>query len=161
MKINIVEKETFYVCGYSVETTLANNDKDVSALYSDFFRSGKDLILRRLKGSKNGYYGLSWYTKNHDRYCYLLGIEVGPENHAPENTELKVIPTTAYAVACFPEEDDIIKAWTEFYYNVIPENGYKVNDEHNFYFEYYPDNVHGKYELWVPVIKQQSNNQRN
>ena len=69
MKINLIKKKTFYICGYSVETALADNNKDVSALYNDFFRSGKEFIIR-----------------------------------------------------------------AEFYYNVIPQNGYKVNGEHNFYF---------------------------
>ena len=96
----------------------------------------------------------AWLSANYERAYKLLEIDTFQTAvHASENTELKVIPTTTYAVAYFPEGDDIIEAWTKFYYNVIPENGYKVNDEHNFYFEYYPNNVHGKYELWVPVIK--------
>ncbi len=37
MEISIIEKETFLVCGFSVETTLTHNDKDISALYDDFF----------------------------------------------------------------------------------------------------------------------------
>lgn len=153
MEINLVEKETFFICGYSVETTLEQNDKDVSALYDDFFRSDKEAILMKLKGSKTGYYGLSWYTRDHEQYCYLLGAEVGPENTAPRNTVIKTLPKTIYAMARFPQGEDIIKAWTEFFYNTIPGAGYKVNDEYNLYFEFYPGSVHGEFELWVPVVK--------
>ncbi|MEN6351652.1 MAG: effector binding domain-containing protein [Syntrophomonas sp.] len=153
MEIHIMERETFFICGYSVETTLAQNDNDVSALYDDFFRNGKEAILMNLNDSKKGYYGLSWYTQDHERYCYLLGLEVGQENAAPENTVLKKVPKTAYAVACFPQGEDIIKAWTEFFYNEIPKAGFKVNEEHNLYFEYYPRSVQGEFELWVPVVK--------
>ncbi len=153
MKINLVEEETFFICGYSVETTLAQNDKDISALYDDFFQGGKEAILTNLEGSKKGFYGLSWYTQGHERYCYLLGIEVGQENAAPENAVLKKVPGTTYAMAHFPQGEDIIKAWTEFFYNAIPRVGYKVNDEHNLYFEIYPVSVHGEFELWVPVVK--------
>jgi predicted transcriptional regulator YdeE len=42
MEINLVGKETFFICGYSVETTLEQNDKDISALYDDFFRNNKE-----------------------------------------------------------------------------------------------------------------------
>lgn len=153
MEINLVERETFFICGYSVETTLEKNDKDVSALYNDFFRNGKNDILMNLNGSKKGYYGLSWYTQHHERYCYLLGMEVGPDNAAPEKAVLKKIPKTTYAMARFPQREDIIKAWTVFFYHTIPKAGFKVNEEHNLYFEYYPDNVNGEFELWVPVVK--------
>jgi predicted transcriptional regulator YdeE len=153
MEINLKEKDTFFICGYSVETTSVQNDRDVSALYSDFINNGKEALLTNLKGSKKGYYGLSWYTQGHERYCYLLGIEVGQENMAPENAVLKKVPKTIYAVAHFPKGEDMIKAWTEFFYNEIPKAGLRVNEEFNLYFEYYPGSVYGEYELWVPVVK--------
>ncbi len=153
MDINIMERDTFFICGYLVETTLEQKDKDVSALYGDFFYNSKDTILMTLKGSKKGYYGLNWYTKGHERYCYLLGIEVEQDIIAPVNSILKEIAKTTYAVARFPKGEDIIKVWTEFYYNEIPKVGLKVNQEHNLYFEYYPYNVNDEFELWVPVVK--------
>jgi|AGTN01.1.fsa_nt_gi Uncharacterized protein conserved in bacteria len=153
MKINLVEQETFCICGYSVETTLEKNDEDIYALYDDFFRNSKEAILMNLEGSKKGYYGLIWYAQDHERYCYLLGVEVRQENIAPENAVLKKVPKTTYAVARFPQGEDIIKAWTAFFYNEIPKAGFKVNEKHNSYFEYYPDSVYGEFELWVPVVK--------
>lgn len=154
MEINIVERDTFFICGYSVETTSDQNDKDVSALYSDFFNNGKEWILMNLKDSKKGYYGLSWYTQGHEHYCYLLGIEVGQENAAPQNAVLKKVPKTTYAMVHFLQGEDITKEWTEFFYNEIPKSGFEVNQEYNLYFEYYPGSVHDReYELWVPVVK--------
>ena len=153
MDINLVEKETFFICGYSVETTLEQNDKDVSALYDDFFQSGKEALLMNLEGSKKGYYGLSWYSQGHERYCYLLGLEVGHEDTVPGDAIMKVVPKTIYAMARFPQGEDIIKAWTDFFYNTIPRAGYKVNNEYNLYFEFYPGSVRGEFELWVPVVK--------
>jgi predicted transcriptional regulator YdeE len=141
------------VCGYSVETTLEQNDRDVSALYSNFFENEKEASLMKLKGSKKGYYGLIWNTKRHERYCYLLGMEIEQDNIAPKNSILKKITKTTYAVAVFQMGEDILRAWTEFYYYEIPKVGFKVNEEHNFYFEYYPTNVNEEFELWVPVLK--------
>lgn len=153
MEFNIVEKDTFFICGYSIETTLTENDKDISALYGDFFNNGKEAILMNLRGRKRGYYGLSWYTQGHEQYCYLLGIEVGQKNNAPPNATLKKVPKTTYAMSPFPKGKDIIKAWTEFFYNKIPKEGFKVNKEYNLYFEYYPNGVYEEFELWVPVVK--------
>jgi predicted transcriptional regulator YdeE len=56
-------------------------------------------------------------------------------------------------VARFTKGENIIKAWTEFYYNEVPKTRYIVNEEQNLYFEYYPTNVNGEYELWIPVVK--------
>jgi len=91
--MELIERETFYICGYAVVTTAEQNDKDVSALYQDFFDTNKETILSCLQGSQNGYY------------------------------------------------------------TDIPKEGYAPNEPYNFYFEFYPEDVKGDYELWVPVVK--------
>lgn len=151
--MELIERETFHVCGYAVETTAADNDADVSALYKDFFDTGKEAVLLGLAGSKKGYYGLSWYTQGHDKYCYLLGIEVGRGIDAPSGALLKDLDKTQFAVARYSHDKDIMEAWTEFFFTDIPNQGFAPNAEYNLYFEYYPDDVHGDYELWVPVVK--------
>jgi len=153
LEIQLHKRETFYICGYSVETTLAENEKDVSSLYDDFFLNNKEMVLKNLHGYKKGFYGLSWYTQGHERYCYLLGVEVGPVNAVPESAVQRQVPETLFAMAHFAPGEEIIKTWSDFFYNKIPEAGLKVNEELNLYFEYYPFNVHGDYELWVPVKK--------
>jgi len=151
--MELIERETFYVCGYAVETTAAQNDNDVSGLYNDFFDKGKEAILLRLHGCKKGYYGLSWYAQGHEKYCYLLGVEVGKGNEPPENAVIKELEKTAFAVAYYPSDKNIIEAWNEFFYTDIPNAGYAPNEQYNLYFEYYPENARGDYELWVPVMK--------
>ena len=152
MKVNLTEMETFYVCGFLTETTLEENHNDVKALYDDFFLAGKEELLKNLKDRKRGYYGLTWYTQGR-QYCYLLGIRVEEGNNAPEGAVLKKIPKTTYAVARFPKGADIIRAWTEFFYDEIPKAGLQVDEQHNIYYEYYPESVYGDFELWVPVVK--------
>jgi len=151
--MKLVDKETFYICGYAVETTATQNDKDISDLYGYFFEKANETLLLDLQGSKKGYFGLSWYTLGHEKYCYLLGIEVGKDNQPPENAILKTVPKALYAVAWFPHDKDIKEAWTEFFYTDIPKEGYAPNELQNLYFEYYSESVHGDYELWVPVVK--------
>jgi len=151
--MELMERETFSVCGYAVETTAVQNDQSISGLYKDFFDRNQEAALLRLQDSRMGYYGLSWYTQGHEKYCYLLGIEVGRENNPPENALLKTLEKTVYAVARYPRDKNILEAWNEFFYSDIPGEGYAPNEPYNFYFEYYPQNVHGDYELWVPVVK--------
>ena len=151
--MEFIERDTFHVCGYAVETTAAQNDADISALYQDFFDADKEIVLLGLGGSRKGYYGLSWYTQGHEKYCYLLGIEVGPDNEPPVGTQIKTLVRTLYAVARYSRDKDIMEAWNEFFFSDIPNEGYAPNAEYNLYFEYYPGDVHGDYELWVPVVK--------
>jgi predicted transcriptional regulator YdeE len=151
--MKIIERETFYICGYGVETTADKNVEDLSKLYKDFFASDKESILRDLQGSKKGYFGLMWYTSGHERYYYLLGIEVDKMNEPPESAIFITVPKTTYVVADYPHDKDAVEAWTEFFYTDIPKEGYIPNEQHNLYFEYFSDNVDGDYELWVPVVK--------
>ncbi len=65
MEFSLVERDTFFICGFCVETTAAQNDSDISALYNDFFDSGKEELLMTMKEVKKGYYGLTWYTQGH------------------------------------------------------------------------------------------------
>ena len=76
--MEVIERESITICGYSVETTAAQNDEYIFVLYDDFFNSGKKSGLLNLHGCKQGYYGLLWYTKKHEKYCYLLGMDCSP-----------------------------------------------------------------------------------
>lgn len=145
--------ESFLVCGYSVETTPEQNDTDIAALSDEFLNNSREATLRKLHGVQKGYYGLIWYTQGHKRYCYLLGLAVGQGNAIPEHAMIKEVPKTTYACACFQQGDNFIKSWTDFFSDQIPNAGYKVNEELNVYFEYYPSDIQGDYELWVPVIR--------
>lgn len=51
--MEIRNQESFLVCGYSVETTSAQNDTDIAALYDEFFNNGKEAILMKLHGVQN------------------------------------------------------------------------------------------------------------
>lgn len=154
MKINLTERSEFKLCGYSVETNPENNDKDISALLHDYFHRGKvELIEQIAKNKGEEYYGFSWYTQAHERYCYLFGKEVDDPEELPHGAQLKRIPKTQYAFEAFEAGSDIIRAWSDFFYKDIPESGYEPNYEHGLWFEYYPEGINGKYELWSPVVK--------
>lgn len=154
MEKRFVNRDDFYVCGYSVETTLKENDKDIAALLQSYFQDEKSEQVDEIAKNKGPeYYGLSWYTKPHGRYRYLLGKEAVSFQTIPAGAEMKLVPKAYYAVGYFDKETDIIQAWTDFFYSTVPKLGYTPNFEHGFWFEYYPDGLQEKYELWIPVVK--------
>jgi len=154
MKIRFIDKADFQIIGYSVETSLDESSKDVAALYSDYFNTEKaTLIDNAAKNKAAGYYGLMWYLEGHERYRYLLGKETVNPSAIPVEAEWKEIPASLYAVAYFEKDYDGVKAWTDFFFEALPQAGYAPNYEHGFFFEYYPNGVNSNYELWTPVVK--------
>lgn len=151
--MNLIERDTLHICGYAVETDAENNADDLSRLYADFFDNGREAVLRGMPGSREGFYGLMWYTQGHARYGYLLGIEVDGGCTPPDGALLKTIPAATCAVAHYPRGKDAIAAWTEFFFTDIPGAGYAPNEAINLYFEYFPGAVDGEYQLWAPVVK--------
>ncbi|AFA50192.1 hypothetical protein Awo_c34680 [Acetobacterium woodii DSM 1030] len=107
--------------------------------------------MKQLPICGKGYYGLEWYTEGHKSFFYLLGRAVGEKTVAPEGAEIKYIPSAKYLVAEIPSGTNLVDAWTEFFYKVIPNLGYEVDEQHGFYFEYYLHDISGEYELWVPI----------
>jgi predicted transcriptional regulator YdeE len=154
MQIRFIDKADFQICGFSVETSLEESNQDVEALYSDYFESDKVSMINNVAKSRTEeYYGLMWYLEGHERYHYLLGKETVSLSATSIKAELKEIPTALYAVASFEKDYDAVKAWTDFFFEAIPQAGYALDYEHGFFFEYYPDGVNGNYELWSPVVK--------
>ena len=126
----------------------------MEALYNDYFNTEKATLIDNVAKIKTAeFYGLMWYLEGHERYRYLLGKETVNPAVIPPEAELKKLPTALYAVAPFDKDYDGVKAWTDFFFEAIPQAGYAPDYEHGFFFEYYPDGVDGKYELWTPVVK--------
>ncbi len=153
MNVHLVRREAFAVCGYAVETNLENNDADLQKLFGDFFETGKDEVLLKLKGAEPGFFGVEWYTQGHKSFFYLLGVAVDKGVRAPEGAVLKVIPAAEYAVTSVRAGRNLVDAWTAFFYTAIPEEGLKPDEAHGYYFEFYPGAADGDCELWVPVKK--------
>jgi DNA gyrase inhibitor GyrI len=81
-----------------------------------------------------------------------LGKETANPSIIPAYAEFKEIPAALYAVASFEQGYDTVKAWTDFFFEAIPQAGYAPNYEHGFFFFFFPDGAHGNYELWTPVV---------
>lgn len=151
MKTRIVERDAFSICGYAVETSLENNNHDISKLYEKFQNEKYDSILKQLPGCEIGYYGLEWYTEGHKSFFYLLGKSVGKTAVPPKEAIIKHIPAAKYIVAEIQAETNIVDAWAEFFYKVIPDLGYEVDEQYGYYFEYYQNGISGDCDLWTPI----------
>jgi predicted transcriptional regulator YdeE len=149
MEVKLVERKEIIIGGFSVETTLENNEKDLELLYNDFHKSKKDLLHGFTKNTTE-YFGVIWYTKLHESYKYLLGQKIMDIIY---DIETILIPEGLYAFAKFPQGYDGIKAWTDFYQVGIPKTGYKPKEISDIAFEYYPNGLNGEYELWSLVEK--------
>lgn len=56
MRIRFVDRDDFFVCGYSVETTLEENDKDIAALLQSYFHDGKSEHIDEIAKNKGSEY---------------------------------------------------------------------------------------------------------
>lgn len=147
LEIRLAEREAFVVWGYSVETDLENNDKDIGKLWDDY-----KSVLESLSGNYSGLYGVMWYTdETHKSYFYMLAVQIDNMIEFPENNSIQrlEIPKGLYAIASLPTDTDLVEAWTEFYFKELPARKLETNHQHGIFFEWYP--VKGGIELWNPV----------
>ena len=152
MQIPLVKKSDFQICGCYVETSLTEHNKDVSALYEMYFNSG---ISERISLVTDDYgtefYSVTWYTQLHERYRYLFGKKANSPVNFPTEYELKSIPAADYAIASFPQGQDVYQAWVDFLNSILPNAGYTPDIDGNF-IEYFPEGIYGRYEIWAPVV---------
>lgn len=52
MEIRFVDRDDFSVCGYSVETTLEENDKDIAVLLQSYFHDEKSAQVDEIAKTK-------------------------------------------------------------------------------------------------------------
>jgi len=152
MQIPLLKKSDFQICGCYVETSLTEHNKDVSALYERYFNSDTaERISAVTDDCGTEYYSVTWYTQLHERYRYLFGKKVNNPTLLPTEFELKSVPAARYVVASFPQGQDVYQAWTDFLNTMLPNAGYTPDIDGNF-IEYFPDGIHGRYEIWAPLV---------
>lgn len=152
MQIPLLEKSNFQICGCYVETSLSEHNKDVSTLYERYFNGDiAERISAITKDSGTEYYSVTWYTQLHVRYRYLFGKLANAPIILPTEFELKNIPAARYAIASFPQGQDVYQAWTDFLNTILPNAGYTPNIDGNF-IEYFPEGIYGRYDIWAPVV---------
>jgi len=60
-------------------------------------------------------------------------------------------PAAHYAIASFPQGQDVYQAWVDFLNTILPNAGYTPDIDGDF-IEYFPDGIHGRYDIWAPVV---------
>jgi hypothetical protein len=149
MEVKLVERKEIIIGGFSIETTLENNEIDTEKLLNDFYDGKKDFLNKFTKNTQE-YYAVIWYTKLHESYKYLIGQKISNKTN---ELDTKIISEGLYAYTKFPQNYDVIKAWTDFYQIGIPNVACKPKEKDDVAFEYYPNGLNGEYELWSLVEK--------
>jgi predicted transcriptional regulator YdeE len=150
MKLKLINRNGFTICGNTVETSFETCEKDVGELWSNFRKGKSNIVFKNSIEYNKGLYGLMWYTRNH-RYCYLLGKEADTNIEHMDVAGVKRVPAARYAVVKVPENMSIMEAWTVFFEKILPEADYIPDSDHGLYFEYYENEDNGTCELWTPV----------
>jgi len=140
MDIRFENRDTFYVCGYSVETNEASLEKDVAIL--------REKYEDRLREISPRLYFVSWITKD-DNMIYHFSVETSDEEIPGGMVRIEV-PAARFAVATVPEKMPVLAAWHDFFATKIPSLGATIDENYGIYFEFFNEN--GVCELWIPVV---------
>jgi len=142
MDMRIEKKDTFYVSGYSMETSEETLEKDCAMLrekYEDKLR----LISDRL-------YFIAWMSKE-NVMIYHFGVETPDNMPATEGATCVEIPAAYFAVGTVPKGEPILAAWYKYFETVESTLGIAIDVEYPVHFEYFDEN--GICELCSPVVK--------
>jgi predicted transcriptional regulator YdeE len=140
MDVRISNRNTFYISGYSMETSEENLEKDCAMLrekYEDKLRPISDHL-----------YFLSWMSKE-SVLIYHFGVEAANLTPATEGATCIEVPAACFAITTVPEGVPILATWHEFFEKGIPSIGASIDMDYSFYFESFDEN--GVCELGIPV----------
>ena len=144
MNIRFEDRNTFYVSGYSMETSEASLKKDCAMLrekYEDKLRSISDHL-----------YFIAWMTKE-NVMIYHFGVEAPNQSPATAGATCIEVPATRFAVATVPEGTPVLAAWYEFFEVFEKEmpilDGATIDLDFPVHFESFDEN--GVCELQIPV----------
>ena len=142
MDLRFEKRNTFYVSGYSVETSEETLEKDCLML--------REKYEDRLKSVSDNLYFLSWASKE-GAMIYLLGVETTSQTPATQDATCIEVPATCFAVATVPKGAPILATWHEFFEKGIPALNAAIDMDYSYYFESFDEN--DGCELWIPVIE--------
>jgi predicted transcriptional regulator YdeE len=155
LKIEIVKRDAFQVCGYAVPTTLREYGREGNRaeLINNYRTHDPSGELSKLSDTPDELFALAWYASPGKVIEYLLGYAVPDGTVAPEGALVKHVAPATYAVGSFDAGTDIVRIWTEFYYEAGSTAGFQPDLQHDVWFEYYPEGLNGRYQLWIAVTQ--------
>jgi len=140
MNLKFEKRNTFYVSGYSMETSEESLEKDCLML--------REKYEDRLRSVSHNLYFLSWATKE-GVMVYHFGVETTSKAPVTEGANCIEVPATCFAVATVPEGAPILTTWHEFFEKGLSSLGADIDMDYRFFFESFDEN--GVCRLWIPV----------
>ncbi|MDR1712039.1 MAG: GyrI-like domain-containing protein [Propionibacteriaceae bacterium] len=154
MRIEIVKRAAFRVCGYAVTTSLTQygHAPAQKELFENYFRDERPANIAAVADNPAELYGLAWLvTRPGDRIQYLLGSAVTGNPPLPAGAIIKEVAPATYAMTRLDPEMSLQQGWMEFFYIAGGQIGYSPDYHHDVWFERLPTGVHGPTELWMAV----------
>ncbi|MDR1768799.1 MAG: GyrI-like domain-containing protein [Propionibacteriaceae bacterium] len=153
MGIEIVDRQAFQICGYGIECTLQTWGYNAvrNPLFDKYRQADRAQAVEAVAAPGSGLYAAAWFISRNGDIMYMAGRELAPGQAAPEGALVRDVAADKWAVASFPADADIEKAWNEHYYHAGTTLGYAPNYGQDVWFEYYPEGIGGPYELWIAV----------
>ena len=139
MDMRIEKKDTFYVSGYSIETSEETLERDCATL--------RDKYEDKLRAISPNLYFVAWMSSD-NKMIYQLSVETPGET--PEGMNRVEVPAGCFAVGTVPKGANILATWHEFFATVESSLGVAIDVEYPIHFEYFHEN--GTCELWSPVV---------
>jgi predicted transcriptional regulator YdeE len=144
MNVRIEKKDTFYVSGYSLETSEEVLERDCAMLrekYEDELRSvSKDLYFIAYGDDSLKEGGM----------IYHLGAKTVSKASATTGATYIEVPATSFAIATVPKGASVLATWHEFF-ELFEKEVLEVdlNLEYKYHIEAFDEK--GVCELWIPV----------
>ena len=144
MDIRLESKNTFYVSGYSMETSEETLEKDCAMM--------REKYEEKLRLISSHLYFVAWMTKE-DVMIYHFGVEVPKQSPVTEDATCVEVPATRFAVATVPKGESILATWHKFFEafqkNMPVLGGATIDLKYPVNFESFDEN--GVCQLWIPV----------
>lgn len=167
----IVNKSSFKVAGYSIETNVATGSYtgDIAAFWNHYDTDGwEEKLYHQLRPRKHGEIGLCIpQSKESGSLRYLLGVIAEDDQNLTDDMEMIEVPEATYAVFTSPPADmtsgdpdalsrAVRETWRAIFEDWFKDSGYAY-DESKLDFEFYDERCHYRsdavMEIYVPVVK--------
>lgn len=156
MKVRIERKVAFAVVGVKRHFRNDSEDNLIPGFWDDTPRSTYDALRSLMDGEPRGLIGLcADFDGLHDFDYYIAVASAKP---APEGMDAYRVPAATWAI--LPQDGDLMELAARFWKEWLPSSGYRRADLPVPDIEVYPEldmpKSGFKYELWFPLVKEES-----
>lgn len=155
MDFKIVNAEAFSVISQQIQLT-GYKSKNITISSTFWVKFNKDL-KKEFKPQSANWVKYAFIERNAENLCYRCAVPM--KSTVPSGFEIKEIKAHKYLVfEHIGDMSEIYNTYFTIYKDIIPESGYKLEQEDFLHFEKYDyrfkwNSVNSVIEIWVPVTE--------